>query len=283
MESRLANGLKLLYYKKPGPFEAGRVGARLPEAYRKFWNEWKIRKPEPVHYIPEPGKWKRDPVTGVVSPVQNIPIRVKYPVESHKGLWGGEGVIQGFTKKKPTVRRNPYFWVPQLKRSVVYSEILDKYMSVVVTERTINLIHKNCGFDHYILKTPACDLKSELAVRIKRQLLTALLKKDYYPDNSEKQKQIHEDYSHYLKSYTEEEIEWYGLTYREACRKLRKEDEAMSEPKPLKHQFRAELLAELLEETLVKDKNIPIESTESGGSWLSRVNPFAKKEDKPSA
>jgi hypothetical protein len=39
------------------------VAARLPEAYKKFWYEWKKQKPTPVHYIPEPGKWKRNPET----------------------------------------------------------------------------------------------------------------------------------------------------------------------------------------------------------------------------
>lgn len=85
-------------------------------------------------------------------PIQNIPIRAKYPAEFHSGLWGGEGIIQGFTRKKIKVRRNPEFWIPSLKQSVVYSEILDKYMSVTVTERTIRLIHQHSGFDHYILK-----------------------------------------------------------------------------------------------------------------------------------
>lgn len=86
-------------------------------------------------------------------PVQNVPIPLKFPPESNKQIWGGEGIIQGFLKKhKIYKRRVPHFWFPQLKRSVVYSEVLDKYMSVVVTPRTINLINENFGFDHYLLK-----------------------------------------------------------------------------------------------------------------------------------
>lgn len=85
-------------------------------------------------------------------PIQNIPFPIKYPKEYDEQLWGGEGVIQGFEKRNRTKRRVPHFWVPQLKRSVVYSEILNKYISVVVTNRALNLIHSNYGFDHYILK-----------------------------------------------------------------------------------------------------------------------------------
>lgn len=47
--------------------------------------------------------------------------------------------------------RLPNFWVPHLKHAVLYSEILNEYMKVTVTERTLKLIDENCGFDHYIL------------------------------------------------------------------------------------------------------------------------------------
>lgn len=86
------------------------------------------------------------------SPIQNISIPIKYPLEHNMGLWGGEGVIKGFQKRTSFKQRVPHFWVPVLKRSVVYSEILNKHMSVIVTERTIKLIHENYGFDHYLLK-----------------------------------------------------------------------------------------------------------------------------------
>lgn len=85
-------------------------------------------------------------------PVQNVPIPVIYPAEHNEGLWGGEGVVKGFQKRDPNKRRVPHFWVPVLKRSVVYSEVLDKYMAVVITNRTMNLIHENYGLDHYLLK-----------------------------------------------------------------------------------------------------------------------------------
>lgn len=81
-----------------------------------------------------------------------------YPSEANSQLWGGEGIIQGFQKRHELKRRVPHFWVPQLRRSVVYSEVLDKYMSVIVTPRAINLINSNYGFDHYLLKVTFIDL-----------------------------------------------------------------------------------------------------------------------------
>lgn len=85
-------------------------------------------------------------------PIQNIPIPLKFPPEHEKHIWGGEGIIQGFQKRDPQTRRVPHFWVPVLKRSVVYTEILNEYISVIVTDRAIKLINSNYGFDHYLLK-----------------------------------------------------------------------------------------------------------------------------------
>lgn len=138
-------------FKKPTRFDVG-LGAELPEAYKKFWREWKQTKPVAVHYIPKEGRWERDEITGEVKPIQDIPIPLIDVPESHKGIWGGEAIIKGFQKRHQLKRRVPHFWVPVLRRSVVYSEVLNQYMSVTVTNRTINLIHESLGFDHYLLK-----------------------------------------------------------------------------------------------------------------------------------
>lgn len=60
--------------------------------------------------------------------------------------------MRGYRKKGKFKRRVPQFWIPTLKKSVVYSEVLNEYMRIVVTNRTINLIHEHYGFDHYLLK-----------------------------------------------------------------------------------------------------------------------------------
>lgn len=72
-------------------------------------------------------------------------------------LTGGETIIQGFQKRpKKKVHgvshRIPHFWLPKLEKSVVYSEILNKYMRVLLTQRVLRLIHEHHGFDNYILQ-----------------------------------------------------------------------------------------------------------------------------------
>lgn len=57
-------------FQKPGLFDKG-VGALLPEAYKKFYKEWKLTEPSAVHYVPEEGKFKRNELTGDVYVDQN--------------------------------------------------------------------------------------------------------------------------------------------------------------------------------------------------------------------
>ncbi|KZC04057.1 39S ribosomal protein L28, mitochondrial [Dufourea novaeangliae] len=190
-------GQRLYYIPKITRWSKG-IGAELPEEYKKFWREWKLQVPTAVHYIKQEGSYVRDEETGVVRPVQNVPLPLLYPKEINGGIWGGETVVQGFRKKGKYYRRSPHFWFPGLKKSVLYSEVLDTYMRVVVTNRTINLIHEHYGFDHYLLKTPACDLRSELALKIKRRILLALLDKTLYPNDPAKGEEIFAKYKEYL-------------------------------------------------------------------------------------
>lgn len=135
------------HFPKPDIFETG-LAALLPKEYRKFYDEWKS-EPTPVHYQPRPGKYERKE-NGMVLPIQNVPIPVKFPKEFHEGLWGGEGIVKGF-RKKPEKRRFPHFWMPSLKKSAVYSTVLNKHMEVVATDRLIQLILHYQGFDEYLL------------------------------------------------------------------------------------------------------------------------------------
>lgn len=84
-------------------------------------------------------------------PVQNHPIPLKYPKEFNNCLLGGEAIIKGF-EKRTRARRNPHFWIPKLKKTAVYSQILNKYFAVMATERVLHLIHHYQGFDDYILQ-----------------------------------------------------------------------------------------------------------------------------------
>ncbi|XP_012269888.2 39S ribosomal protein L28, mitochondrial [Athalia rosae] len=265
--------MRLYYLKRKSRFDSG-LGAALPEAYKKFWAEWKFQEPTFVHQIKKEGKWTRNPLTGQVTPIQNVPIPVLYPPEHNDGIWGGEGIVKGFQQRRPMRRRVPHFWIPSLKSLVVYSEVLDKYMRIVGTDRTIDLIHENHGFDNYLLKTPACDLKSELALKLKQQILKTLSEKTLYPDDPAKRDEVYARYEKYVSAYTPEEIEWYGLNFVEACRKISRLQQEQIVFVPLKHQFREKLIAELKE--LAKED--PAKETESSSSvsWLSKVNPLSR-------
>ncbi|XP_063909568.1 large ribosomal subunit protein bL28m [Zophobas morio] len=260
---------------KPGLFDKG-TGALLPEAYKKFYKEWRLTEPTVVHYIPEEGRFKRDPVTGEVQRIQNHPIPLLFIKESNEQIWGGEQVIQGFQIRDWRRRRVPHFWWPHLKRSVVYSEVLNQHISVVVTNRTINLIHANYGFDHYVLKTPACDLKSLLPLTLKRKILQELQKGcPTYEDQPEKQKEIHNKYKQYLTAYTSEEIEWYGYSFTQACKKLEASIEAKNQPIPLKSVYRSELIEKLKEAKIsASSEEVAVGNT---STWLKKINPFSKE------
>ncbi|XP_030555071.1 39S ribosomal protein L28, mitochondrial [Drosophila novamexicana] len=292
-------GVKLLNgFKRPGRFEKG-LGAQLPDAYKKFWREWKLTKPAAVHYIPKESEWERDEVTHAIKPIQSIPLPLIDTPESHQGIWGGEAVIKGFQKRQQTKRRVPHFWVPTLRRSVVHSLVLNEYMSVVVTERTLEQIHECHGFDHYLLKNLACDLRSALALKLKREVLKALqLGCPALAAEPKHQKDVLKEYSPYLASYTPEEIDWYGHTYIEAIRKLQHQLRAAEQVLPHKVEFRTKLIERLREAGITeagkkepkdaiansehKDADIEaltkLESSTSSSSWLSKINPFGKKE-----
>lgn len=90
--------------------------------------------------------------TFISLPVQNRPMRLRFPKQMDEGIWGGEAIVQGFIKKSKFYRRTPRFWVPKLLKSAVYSEVLDQHIRTLLTRRTVDLIHENYGFDHYLLK-----------------------------------------------------------------------------------------------------------------------------------
>lgn len=56
--------------------------------------------------------------------------------------------------------------------------------------------------------------------------------------------------------YTRERIEWYGLTYLEACQKWLKLKETT--PQPLKIQYRSELIAKLKENKIKEAENVDV-------------------------
>lgn len=242
---------------------------RFPAHYRRFLEDMK-RKPAPVHYKPPAEKFIRHPVTQEIIRTEERPIPVAYPRECQEGIWGGEGIVPGYAPN--SVGYYVKFFTPELRRVILYSEILDKYMRVTVTERTMILINEHFGFDLYILKTPVQDLHSQLALDLRRKMLLALARKDLYPDNPEKQKEILEKYKEFIVS--EEEADWFGLTLWKAERKLMDYEDALPKPKPLKYQF----LNDFLEELKLKEAEKKQQEATAGQqeSWVSRLNPFRR-------
>jgi hypothetical protein len=57
----------------------------------------------------------------------------------------------------------------------------------------INLETEVCLF-----QTPACDLQSQLAFKLKRKMLLSLLKKDLYPDDPVKREEVYNTYKKYM-------------------------------------------------------------------------------------
>lgn len=122
----------------------------IPQAYQKFWNEWNL-PPTPLHYTPKAGEYIRHEETGIVKPIQDRPLTLQYPEEFDGMLLGGEAILKGFIQKKRQHRR-PHFWMPSLVKLVVHSEIMNKHIQAVGTDRVIRLINHYQGFDEYILQ-----------------------------------------------------------------------------------------------------------------------------------
>ena len=82
---------------------------------------------------------------------------------------------------------------------IFYSEILDKHYALTCTRRTLELIEEAKGFDHYILKTPEVDMKSDIGMQLKREMLVALATKEtsLYPNDKQKQSTVYNRYSSY--------------------------------------------------------------------------------------
>ena len=258
------------------PWTVG-LKSRLPLHYKKRYVENWMRDPAAVHYRADPRKYVADKY-GEPLRVQNVPIPVTFPQEANQGLWGGEGMIAGFKKKnnetlKPRVAA---IWKPFLTSRTFHSEILDRYLAVTVTMRTLDLIDDAFGFDSYILKTHELDMKSTLGMTLKREMLLVLARKSFYPDDTEKRDRIYEKYKQFV--IAEDEAEWVGLTLHEAERKQHELEEAelQTNTRPLKHIYAEELAVKL------KTKSIEEMSKEEAESksWLSKLNPFQNTKSK---
>lgn len=212
----------------------------LPKPYLDYLE--KSREPrERVHdIIPETKylDYNQDHESGYVYRVPDHPIPVTMPPNSEKGLWGGLGMVEGFQKPKKLKPRNARIWFPAIEKHTFYSDILDTHINIEVTERTLELIDKNKGFDFYVLNTPIQDLVSEFGRRLKHKMLIALA-----IDNREYIKTKYKDYIKPL-----EEISWHGLKENEALTKFKLMRIEESIEPPLKQTYGRQLLEKLKKE-----------------------------------
>lgn len=230
------------------PWSEGSRG-RLPEHYKSRFLEKFTKQPVPVHWKPDTRPFSVDERTGERKIIQNVPIPVLYPKESNDGLWGGEGIIKGYVKWKskrysPKVQK---FWKPLVMKKLCYSEILDKWMTIPVTDTTLMRIDEAYGFDFYILKTHEVDLKSQLGMDLKREMLLTLARKSLYPNDPVKREKIYNRYKSYI--IPESEAEWVGLTLNQACRKqeaIESKNEEMA-TRPLKEVYKIDLISKIQE------------------------------------
>uniref|UniRef100_A0A0M3IIG5 Large ribosomal subunit protein bL28m n=1 Tax=Ascaris lumbricoides TaxID=6252 RepID=A0A0M3IIG5_ASCLU len=217
---------------------------------------------------------------------QVYPIIGFHPPEADEGLWGGETVVKGYIESRPYTKKKvlprhwvPHLWFPYLKQVVLYSEILDRYMKITVTERACRLIDKHFGIDFYLLETPEIDIASKLGNKLKREILIALAKEEYYPDDEERHSYIRDKYAKF--KIPLEEAEWVGLDLNEACRK-QQDIEDSTHPEPLKYKFEEELVEKLRrgEDLVTNEEQFLPKKTESlfGEKLLGKyLNPIANK------
>lgn len=74
----------------------------------------------------------------------------------------------------------PRLWIPEIKIVLLYSEILDVYMKISITDRVQRLIDQHFGLDFYLLETRDIDINSKLGINLKRHILIELANKVCY-------------------------------------------------------------------------------------------------------
>lgn len=191
---------------------------RLPAHYKEQY--LKAQQPKRPSYL-QPSK----DVLGRTPKIQNlipgshfdVPPTVIYPPESQKCLWHGEGIVSGYARKSLRHQIYPKMYPPKLSQQVFYSDVLDRWMIIIVSESALRAIENAGCLDAYILSTPAEQLNSRLGMHLKRDLLLRLSDPNFYRENPDKSNALRRKYSQYI--IPRSEAEWVGLTLEEAVKK----------------------------------------------------------------
>jgi len=244
----LVSRIKLL----PEVFPPGSLRSRLPEHFKKNYLAKLEENPDLKHQEPYLAKYRIDGETGHRIPIQDPPVRTVRPPAYDRVLFGGERIIHGYTKRKPNDiygpftkvdesndKKRPNFWFPKYKTHLFFSEILDRYIQVPITDTTLDAVDAAAGFDFYILKTDVVNLDSRLGECLKKEMMTKLSNGEAGPSDAdiETKKEIYDRYKSHL--LPPEEVEWLGLTLSEACAKQMKIEEKIVDNRlvPLKYVF----------------------------------------------
>nr|VZI22638.1 unnamed protein product [Spirometra erinaceieuropaei] len=217
--------------------------SRLPEHYKRRY--LRSRLPSAIKYIQGPEEpWKRAASDNALysSEAFEVAPDVLFPEESQRALWGGEGIVRGFIELKRTHTRCPKTWGPDLRQHLFYSEILDRWMIILVSVTALKQIENLKGIDNYILETPENKLCSRLAMYLKREMLRKISSDEFRREHPD----LFTKYSNF--AIPPEEAEWVGLSLDEAIKKqlkLEHEQARIEAETPKKYVFAETLLEQL--------------------------------------
>ncbi|CDS42533.1 39s ribosomal protein [Echinococcus multilocularis] len=193
------------------------VVQRLPKHFKKGYLK-RCTPNSKLSYFEECGDQYIKAANNSIYPKEffDIPPAIIFPEESQKSLWGGEGIVTGFTEVKRTHTRIPKTWGPELRQNLFYSEILNRWLMIIVSLTALKQIELMKGLDNYLLMTPENEINSRLGMHIKREILVQLSD----PEFKKLKPAIAAKYAQF--TIPGDEAEWVGLTLDEAIKKQMK-------------------------------------------------------------
>ena len=102
-----------------------------------------------------------------------------------RGLYHGKTVRFGNNVSEDGGNKTRRKWSPNAKRKRLYSEVLDRMVSVQVTAHALRCIDKAGGLDNYVLNTSAEKMASLKGMELKDKMMRALLEVDAAEVNDE--------------------------------------------------------------------------------------------------
>ncbi|CBK24600.2 uncharacterized protein [Blastocystis hominis] len=89
---------------------------------------------------------------------------------ARRGLFGTTEKLFG-NNVSHSERKTRRDWNPNVRHVHLYSETLDRKIGLRVTSNTLRCIDKAGGLDYYVLNTKDKDLNSDVALRLREEIL----------------------------------------------------------------------------------------------------------------